>query len=201
MKKTVTYSRGESREKESFMVLRGSGTKDPRVKQIMRKYGFAWKEKSGFRRVMGYRAVLPVSRMVQVLNEIKLLGVEVVPSEGLKPNLQFILGAGRLGYSLFTGATKPSEHLFAYLHMFVGQHFDLESFVSWLGEHGYSKQPSIERTGDFTVRGGLVYVNSYGTPKRQLRIDWNGDQIEGIYRYWSEEWKPLKDVRVYSKSG
>ncbi len=62
----------------------------------------------------------------------------------------------------------------------VGDRIPQQSLVAWLSAGGYERVESVEKPGDFAVRGGLLDVHPT-TGSAPLRIDFFGDEVERIF--------------------
>jgi transcription-repair coupling factor (superfamily II helicase) len=61
----------------------------------------------------------------------------------------------------------------------VGQEILFTELVEALEARGFDRRPIVEEVGQFSVRGGLLDVFSFGTPE-PMRIEFWGDEIESI---------------------
>lgn len=76
----------------------------------------------------------------------------------------------------------------------VGDEIDLDELLQGLVERGFERVTTIERPGEFSVRGGIfdVYPPDAEDP---LRIELFGDEIESIRRFDVETQRTLDEVR------
>jgi transcription-repair coupling factor (superfamily II helicase) len=60
----------------------------------------------------------------------------------------------------------------------VNDTLELQEFLTWLTEAGYSRVSTIESPGEFAVRGGIIDVFPLGAAP--VRLDLSGDNVEHI---------------------
>ena len=80
-----------------------------------------------------------------------------------------------------------------------GQRVDMDALVDQLAAMGYERVPQVEERGEMAVRGGLLDVYP-STADGPVRIDWFGDEVEGIRAFspfTQKTIRPLKVVQVW----
>lgn len=80
-----------------------------------------------------------------------------------------------------------------------GQRIDMDALVDGLSAMGYERVPQVEERGEMAVRGGLLDVYP-STADGPVRIDWFGDEVEGIRAFspfTQKTIRPLKTVQVW----
>ena len=80
-----------------------------------------------------------------------------------------------------------------------GEQHDMDALVDRLSAMGYERVPQVEERGDMAVRGGLLdlYPSTAATP---VRIEWFGDEVEGIRAFspfTQKTIRPLKTVTLW----
>ena len=64
----------------------------------------------------------------------------------------------------------------------LGGRIPTDRLLSFLGNNGYVRTDTVREAGEFAVRGGIVDVFPSGTAE-PLRLDFFGDQIDGVRRF------------------
>lgn len=75
----------------------------------------------------------------------------------------------------------------------VGDKFDLEFFIEFLGEHHFDRSDFVYEAGQFSIRGGIIDVFSFSNDK-PYRIELNGDLIEAIRMFEPYDQLSVKKV-------
>lgn len=117
-----------------------------------------------------------------VTTEIALAGHETL---GERVDVVSRLSQGFTGVLVvpFAGMRKlfPPKKLFAKSHtrLQVGKEHPIDPLVEQLIKNGYQRVDMVEKTGEFSVRGGIVdiYPVNFAQP---VRIEWFDDEVDSI---------------------
>jgi len=74
-----------------------------------------------------------------------------------------------------------------------GQDISLESLVETLFRFGYNREYTVEKMGDYSVRGGILDIYPLGE-KNPVRLDFFGDNIESIKLFDIESQRSFSPV-------
>ncbi len=77
---------------------------------------------------------------------------------------------------------SPSRWKSAIFSLITGQEISIQKLSNQLFELGYSKEYTVEKMGDFSVRGGIVDIFPLGE-KTPIRLDFFGELIEKIKNF------------------
>ena len=110
----------------------------------------------------------------------QLLQLGDAPVRGEQGQTRWVLTTPR---GFFTPVPPPDTLLQREISLRVGADIPFQELVDALGERlGYSHEAVCENPGQYAVRGGLVDIYPVNATA-PLRVDFFGDQIEGIRRY------------------
>ncbi len=64
----------------------------------------------------------------------------------------------------------------------LGQTLDLDAFISWMQRHGFERRPTVEKPGEYSIRGGILdlYAPEWSTP---IRVELFGDQVDSLRQF------------------
>jgi transcription-repair coupling factor (superfamily II helicase) len=75
----------------------------------------------------------------------------------------------------------------------VGDEIDVDAFLLWLVDRGFTRVPAIEVPGEFSMHGGIVDVfppDAFDP----LRLEFFGDELESIRRFDVESQRKVEDL-------
>ncbi|MEM9528660.1 MAG: transcription-repair coupling factor, partial [Bacteroidota bacterium] len=81
--------------------------------------------------------------------------------------------------ALFEQVVAPSELTNARIEMSKGETLDVDTIIEVLVEYGFKRQEFVYEPGQFSIRGGIVDIFSYGN-EYPYRIELFDDEIESI---------------------
>lgn len=87
----------------------------------------------------------------------------------------------------------------AQISLFTNHKIKLKTLANRLVEFGYSREYTVEKMGDFSVRGGIVDIFPMGE-KQPIRCDFFDDEIESIKTFDVETQRsisPIKKLVIY----
>ena len=87
----------------------------------------------------------------------------------------------------------PKTYQESYLNFEIGAEYQLDSVVKQLSNMGYKKVSQVSNSGEFSQRGAIldIYDINQSSP---YRIEFFGDEIDGIRQFDSESQKSLNHV-------
>jgi transcription-repair coupling factor (superfamily II helicase) len=83
------------------------------------------------------------------------------------------------GQSLFQGLPDPQQIQNTRILLQPGLQINLPGLIEKLILFGYTREPMVERSGEISLRGGIVDIFPY-TGELPHRIEFNGNEIESI---------------------
>lgn len=92
--------------------------------------------------------------------------------------------------ALFEKVVDPKELAKTKIEMIVGQNLDVDFVVELLVEYGFRREEFVYEPGQFSIRGGIVDIFSYGNDY-PYRIELFDDEIESIRTF-----DPLSQLSV-----
>ncbi|MBU0997507.1 MAG: transcription-repair coupling factor [Firmicutes bacterium] len=78
--------------------------------------------------------------------------------------------------------------------LFENLEFSRDKLAETLVDYGYSKEYTVEKPGDFSVRGGIVDIYLTGE-KNPVRLDFFGDSIESIKYFNIESQRSFENIK------
>ncbi|MBT6153425.1 MAG: transcription-repair coupling factor [Planctomycetaceae bacterium] len=75
----------------------------------------------------------------------------------------------------------------------VGDEIDIDAFLLWLVDRGFTRVPAIEVPGEFSMHGGIVDVYPPDAID-PLRLEFFGDELESIRRFDVESQLKVEDL-------
>lgn len=75
----------------------------------------------------------------------------------------------------------------------AGKEFSRDKLVGILVDYGYSKEYTVEKPGDFSVRGGIVDIYLLGR-RNPVRLDFFGDSIESIKSFNVDSQRSFENI-------
>ncbi|MBN8705960.1 MAG: transcription-repair coupling factor [Bacteroidetes bacterium] len=84
--------------------------------------------------------------------------------------------------SILTKVPPPANFNREKLHLRAGKSISFESLQHNLEHFGFTREDVVSRPGDFTIRGGIVDIFSFGS-ENPVRIEFWGDDIDSL-RYF-----------------
>ena len=81
----------------------------------------------------------------------------------------------------------------------VGDVYSLEKLRDWLAEGGFVREPAVEHTGEFSIRGDIcdVFALDWENP---IRIEFFGDQVESIRFFDVVDQRKISELNAVSVS-
>ena len=81
------------------------------------------------------------------------------------------------------------------IELSVGQEYDFYDLIEKLVDYGYTREASVDRPGEFSVRGGIIDVYLF-EGVNPYRIEFFGDEIESIREFDVENQKSIKNINI-----
>ena len=81
--------------------------------------------------------------------------------------------------ALFEKVIAPKELKKAQIHIETNEKIDIDTIISVLVEYGFHREDFVYEPGQFSIRGGIVDIFSYGN-EWPYRIDLFDDEVETI---------------------
>jgi len=81
--------------------------------------------------------------------------------------------------SLFEKVIDPEAINRGGIHIEISKEMDMYEMVSFLEDHGFKRSDFVYEPGEFSIRGGIMDVFSFGN-EIPYRIELNGDEIRSI---------------------
>ncbi len=92
--------------------------------------------------------------------------------------------------ALFEQVVAPAELTKARIELSKGEDLDVDTIIELLVEYGFSRQEFVYEPGQFSIRGGIVDIFSYGN-EYPYRIELFDEEIESIRTF-----DPLEQLSV-----
>ncbi|MEM9260098.1 MAG: transcription-repair coupling factor, partial [Bacteroidota bacterium] len=99
--------------------------------------------------------------------------------------------------ALFEQVVAPSELTNARIEMSKGETLDVDTIIEVLVEYGFKRQEFVYEPGQFSIRGGIVDIFSYGN-EYPYRIELFDDEIESIRTFDPLEQRSVDKVEYVS---
>jgi transcription-repair coupling factor (superfamily II helicase) len=92
--------------------------------------------------------------------------------------------------ALFEQVVAPAELTSSRIEMTRGETLDVDTIITVLAEYGFKRQDFVYEPGQFSIRGGIVDIFSYGN-EYPYRIELFDDEIESIRTF-----DPLQQLSI-----
>lgn len=99
--------------------------------------------------------------------------------------------------ALFEQVVAPAELTAARIELAKGETLDVDTIIELLVEYGFKRQDFVYEPGQFSIRGGIVDIFSYGN-EYPYRIELFDDEIESIRTFDPLEQRSVESVEYVS---
>lgn len=99
--------------------------------------------------------------------------------------------------ALFEQVVAPKELTSARIELAKGETLDVDTIITLLVEYGFKRQDFVYEPGQFSIRGGIVDIFSYGN-EYPYRIELFDDEIESIRTFDPLEQLSVENVEYVS---
>lgn len=113
--------------------------------------------------------------------------------------LDFLLNSDRSGVVVtnLSGSRlllpSPSSFKTSYLHLEIGQEYDLYKVVNHLLQIGYEKVSRVSTQGEFSTRGDILDIFDIRSEK-PIRLEFFGDEIDSLRIFDAESQSSLENI-------
>ncbi|XMB71548.1 transcription-repair coupling factor [Mycoplasmatota bacterium WC30] len=159
-----------------------------------------------------YKAQLIYDKLCQVLDSNKVCFFpqdEFITNELLVSSIEFrverintikkiITDPKRIVVINLFGILKPELPLQKWLDSIIrlvkNKEYSLKQLTGKLIDYGYKKEYTVEKIGDFSIRGGIVDIYPLGA-KNPFRLDFFGDLLDVIKEFDIDTQRSIKEVK------
>ncbi|MCA1297043.1 transcription-repair coupling factor [Stappia indica] len=75
-----------------------------------------------------------------------------------------------------------------------GNSVDIQALVTWLETNGFSRSPTVQDTGEYAVRGGIIDIFAPGMAA-PVRLDFFGDTLESIREFDADSQRTTRQLK------
>lgn len=99
-------------------------------------------------------------------------------------------------YGLLKPQVSPSKWLDSVINLKANQEYDVNKLRTKLFEYGYKLEYTVEKIGDFAIRGGIIDIFPVNE-KNPYRLDFFGDELEQIKTFDIDSQRSLETVKSF----
>lgn len=100
-------------------------------------------------------------------------------------------------YGLLKPQFSPSKWKDSEIHLQTNEFYNINELKEKLIEYGYKNEYTVEKIGDFAIRGGIIdiFPITHNTP---YRLDFFGDELEKIKTFDIDSQRSIENVESFS---
>ena len=130
------------------------------------------------------------SEAIAASPELSITRLETLNTLLKKEN--YIVVTNLMGYLRFL--PKKSIYEQSILSLKINHEYNMNIIIQKLNDLGYSREPLVEKTGDYAVRGFVIDVFPVGC-ENPIRLEYFGDEIQSIRTFNVETQRTIHDIQ------